>query len=488
MFSLPPAVGWTLFLITEALAIWAIVHVLRQRKEPMAMLAWILGVLLLPVAGVSLYWLIGERRIRRKARRKRRRTAPIVAAIANADAAASREEEAEAARRHAIPGLEESLRELAGISEKLGTSPLTSGNRVETYLTAQETYDNILEAIEGARHHVHLEYYIFRPDDTGRMFLDRLVERARAGVEVRVLLDGVGSWGTSTRFFQPLLAAGGKVETFLPAIPWRRTWHINCRNHRKLVVVDSEVAFTGSQNVGDEYRGLLRRLGPWKDTHLKLEGPAVREIQEVFVEDWYYAAQENLTDERYLRKQPVKGTSLVQIVPTGPDQDHPVLAHVFFAALALARRSICISTPYFVPDPGLILALQHAAYRGIQVDILIPSRTDSKVVLWAGRSYYPDLLAAGARIHEFPHGMLHSKVVIIDDGWNLVGSANMDVRSFLLNFEVTSLIFDREISRKLEQDFRADVARSKRIRPREAPARLGSALLEGTARILSPLL
>lgn len=450
------------------------------------MLAWILGILLIPVAGPLLYYLIGERRVRRRARKIHRRAAPILQALASV--AGGTEGAAKAAVVEPHSDLADSLPQLAELSGKLGINAITSNNSVEAFLRAPETYESILRAIDEARHHIHLEYYIFRPDATGRMLLERLAAKARQGVEVRLLLDGIGSWMTRHRFLRPLMEAGGQVATFLPAIPWRRTWHLNCRNHRKLVVVDARVAFTGSQNIGDEYRGLLRPLGPWKDTHLRIEGPAVRQIQEVFIEDWFFAAEENLADEVYLSSQAAAGSSLVQVIPTGPDQAHPILAHVLFAALALARKSIRISTPYFVPGPGLIAALQHAALRGIDVEILIPSRTDSKIVLWAGRSYYPELARAGVRIHEFRHGMLHSKVVSIDDTWTLIGSANMDVRSFLLNFEVTALVFDAQISRQLKADFAADVARSKHIVPGNREPRLLTAILEGAARLLSPLL
>lgn len=479
------APAWWITILSVVLSFWAIVHVLRQRKEPMAMLAWILGILLIPIAGPAFYYLIGERRVKRRGRKKRRRSAPIVQAIASVEHEEGSAREVEPVKS---PALDESLEQLVAISARLGHFPVTPGNKVRAFITARETYEDVLGSIEGARQHIHLEYYIFRPDETGRMFLDSLVKKVREGVEVRLLLDGVGSWGMKRAFLRPLVEAGGRVETFLPAIPWRRPWHINCRNHRKIVVVDGKVGYTGSQNIGNEYRGRLRRLPPWKDTHLRIEGPAVRELEEVFVEDWYFASKENLTALKYLRRQPPAGNSLVQIVPTGPDQEHVILSHIFFAALALARRSIRISTPYFVPDPGLMLALQHAAYRGIRVDILIPAKTDSRIVLWAGRSYYQELVSAGVNIHEFPRGMLHSKVVSIDDRWSLIGSANMDVRSFLLNFEVTASIFDESISRKLEEDFRADVAHSVRIRPLTGQGPLVPSILEGAARLLSPLL
>ncbi|MBI4606234.1 MAG: cardiolipin synthase [Planctomycetes bacterium] len=484
--------GWwlrALFLLNLAaylLGAWAIVDILRRRKEPMAMLSWILGILLVPVLGAPLYYLIGERKVQRRGRKKRRRSAPIVRAIRSVEA---RDEGAAGPQSSgAGSAVDESMRQLAELSTKLGPFPLRAGNKLEAFLTAQETYEDILRSIETARHHVHLEYYIFRPDGTGRMFLDALVRKAREGVEVRLLLDGIGSWGTSDRFFRPLVEAGGRVETFLPALPWRRPWHLNCRNHRKIVVVDAKVAYTGSQNIGDEYRGRWREVGPWKDTHLRLEGPAVRELQEVFVEDWYYAAREELTSLKYLRRQPPAGASVVQVVPTGPDQEGNVLAHIFFEAIALARTSIRISTPYFVPDPGLIVALQNAAYRGVEVEILIPSRTDSRLVLWAGRSFYQELVRSGVKIHEFRHGMLHSKTVTIDDKWTLISSANMDVRSFLLNFEVTASIFDERIARRLLHDFRESLARSEPVRPVSGRGPFWPGLLEGVARLMAPML
>ncbi|HZN58710.1 MAG TPA: cardiolipin synthase [Planctomycetota bacterium] len=491
LFTRPLSPGWwfaVLSTLNLIVSVGAIVHVLRQRKEPMAMLAWIFGlllsILLLPVVGPLLYFSIGERRVARRGRKKRRRSAALLAALASSETAESPSALADIA---AHPEVEESIRQLAYISAKLGSFPLAPGNQVQVLSTAQETYEKLLQALEEAQSHIHLEYYIFRPDETGKQFLDVLTRKASEGVEVRVLLDGIGSFLTRDSFFAPLVKAGGKLATFLPGIPWRSPWHINCRNHRKIVVVDAKVGFTGSQNIGDEYRGRLRRVGPWKDTHLRLEGPAVRELQEVFIEDWFYAAKENLTSLKYLRRHGGAGPTVVQIVPSGPDQESAILSHIYFAALALARRSIQISTPYFVPGPGLILALQHAAYRGIQVDILIPSKTDHRISLWAGRSFYPDLLRAGVRIHEFDLGMLHSKVAIIDDHWSLVGSANMDIRSFLLNFEVTASVFDANISKALQRDFWADVARSRPIVYSQRQPLLSS-IIEGAARLCSPLL
>jgi cardiolipin synthase len=453
----------------------------------MAALSWILGILLLPFLGLALYLLIGERRVKRRVKKRRRRRERIVRAIQAASQAKAGTAGSSGAEIPASP--DEGMLELARLSMKLGQSPLTGGNKVKVFTSAQETYDEILLAIDAATDHVHLEYYIFRPDETGKCFVDRLAEKARTGVEVRLLLDAIGAWRTTRRFLKPLIDAGGKVETFLPAVPIRRHWHINCRNHRKIVIVDGEAAFTGSQNIGDEYRGRRRELAPWHDTHVRIDGPAARELQEIFVEDWYFACEEELTGPKYLRNPAARGESLVQIVPSGPDQETAVLSHIFFSAISLARRTIRISTPYFVPDPGLLLALQHAAYRGLRVEILIPTKTDTLLALWAGRSFYQELIRAGVCIHEHDHGMLHSKTVSIDDRWTMISSANMDIRSFLLNFEVTASIFDQSIAERVARDFAGQLERSRRIPAiADGSAPLVPSLLEGAARLLSPIL
>ena len=485
--------GWGLTALSVAaysVGAAVVIHILRQRKAPMAMLAWILGILTFPLIGVLLYYVIGEERVVRRGRKKRRKSAYIIQALGSAgQTEAKRDLLFKPHDLKFCPVLEGGLLRLAQISGKLAQSPLTLGNKVEVFTSAQSIYDHILRAIDGAREHIHLEYYIFRPDETGALFRDRLAEKARRGVEVRLLLDGIGCFGTSRRFLRPLIEAGGRVETFLPAIPLRQPWHINCRNHRKIVVVDGEVAFTGSQNVGDEYRGRWRRVGPWKDTHLRVEGPAARELQEVFIEDWYFACKEDLVGKRYLKSARAAGESLVQIVPSGPDQPVDVLHHVVFAAIGMARESIRISTPYFVPDPALLVALANASHQGVRVEILIPSKNDLKLVLWAGRSFYEELVREGVSIHEFDHGMLHSKTIVIDDRWSMVGSANMDMRSFVSNFEVTASIFDPGISVSLAADFANDLSRSRRIRARKpGHAPFVPSILEGGARLLAPLL
>jgi cardiolipin synthase len=245
----------------------------------------------------------------------------------------------------------------------------------------------------------------------------------------------------------------------------------------------------GSQNIGDEYRGRLRRLSPWYDTHLRVNGPAALFLQRTFAEDWLFATRENIGGEQYFPPPERPGRSVIQILPTGPDQNVSPLEQIVFAAVASARETIRITTPYFVPGPGLRMALIHASSRGVRVELVLPTRSDSLIMLWAARSFYAELVDAGVKIYEYDGGVLHSKIVTVDDRWCMVGSANMDVRSFRLNFEITALLYDQDVTRQLSESIARFCHRARIISARDVwHRRLHQQLIEGTARLLTPLL
>lgn len=461
-----------------------IVHILRRQKEPESMLAWIYAIILLPYVGWVAYLLVGETRLRRRARRRRKRMAHLISRLRP-----QAERRAQRDQRDADERLPADLTTVERMTRRLLGVPATSGNEVRIYQEANATYYALEEAIRDARRHVHLEYYIWQPDATGRHFRDLLIERARAGVECRLLLDSVGCWRVGRAFLRPLEEAGVRVAFFLHVNPLRKRWSINLRNHRKIVVVDGRIAFTGSQNVGDEYLGRLKRLSPWRDTHLRISGPAVLFLQQTFVEDWYFTTREDLSHDSYFPEPQRPGQSVVQTVATGPDQDVRVLEQIVFAAVATARHSIRVVMAYFVPGREIRMALKHASYRGVRVQLVLPTRHDHPVVLWAGRSFYGELLQAGVEIYEYDEGVLHSKIITVDDRWCMVGSANMDVRSFRLNFESTVIIYDPRVAAELSNSIEADIGRSRRIAQADAwNRRLSEQLLAGGARILSPLL
>ena len=375
------------------------------------------------------------------------------------------------------------------LATRLSRHPPTYGNDVTLYHDAERTFLALQLAIEAAEANVHLEYYILQPDETGQAVRDLLVRKVRDGVRCRVLLDYVGCWRWPRAFERGFRDGGVELAFFMPMVPWRGRWRVNFRNHRKIAIIDGKIAFTGSQNIGDEYLGRRRKFGPWRDTHLRITGPAVQQLQEVFVEDWHYTTRRDLVADECFPPPRIAGERTVQVISTGPDDATNALHQVLFAALAAARRSICIATPYFVPDMSMVLAFQSAAYRGVHVRLLIPSRSDHWVVLWAGRSYYEELSAAGVEVYEYDQGMLHSKVVVIDESWALVGSANMDERSFKLNFEVTSILYDVDLARQLQADFDGLLTQSKLIHPTgRSDWTYRETLSLGLARLASPLL
>lgn len=477
------SVLWPAAIVANYLvAILMVGSILRRQKEPTSMLAWIFTIITVPVFGWVLYLLFGSTRIRRRARRRRRHVAHVVS---RGKRRAEHRTESERDAMH----LPEDLATVERITRRMLGVPATEGNLVQVYQEPNATYYALEEAIRAATDHIHLEYYIWQPDDTGRHFRDLLAERAREGIRVRLLLDAVGSWRTSWSFLQPLLDAGAQVSFFQRVSPLRRRWNMNLRNHRKIVVVDGQEAFLGSQNIGDEYLGRLKKLSPWRDAHMRLAGPAVLFVQQVFIEDWYFATRENIVGDRYFPRPLRYGESIVQTVATGPDEEVGALDQIVFAAVSTARESIRIATPYFVPGAELRAALRYAAYRGVKVKLVLPTRHDAPVVLWAGRSFYGELLAAGVEIHEYDDGVLHSKLITIDHKWCMLGSANMDVRSFRLNFEITALVYDPRVTAELSFAIDRDIERSRRISQEDVWKRsVRQQLIEGGARVLAPLL
>ena len=458
--------------------------VLRRRTEPMAMLAWILVIVFVPYLGIFFYWLLGSNRVVRRTKRRRRRVAHLITRIES-----WAKQQTGTGGNGFEPHLPEDLRGIAELGQRMAGMPVMGGNTVHVYQEANITFNAIEQAIRAAQHHIHAEYYIWQPDETGLYFRDLLIEKARAGVQCRLLFDSVGCWRLGRRFTQPLLDAGAQIAFFLPLFARGKRLSPHLRNHRKIVVIDGQVAFMGSQNIGDEYRGRLRRLSPWYDTHMRINGPAALFLQRTFAEDWLFATRENVAGEEFFPQPQRPGGSIMQIMPTGPDQNVSPLEQVLFAAVASACRTIRIATPYFVPGPGLRMALIHARSRGVQVELILPTRSDSLVMLWAARSFYAELVDAGVTIHEYDGGVLHSKIVTVDDRWCMVGSANMDVRSFRLNFEITALLYDQDVTRHLLESIERFCQRARIIKPDDIrQRRLHQQLIEGAARLLTPLL
>ncbi|NOX58483.1 MAG: cardiolipin synthase [Planctomycetes bacterium] len=478
--------SWTTFItilsvIDFVLVGAAIVVVLRRRREPRAMLVWILTLLLLPVLGLVFFLMAGELRMertRRQRRRHRERLLPLLArSIEHLE------------KTHGEKGTKHHAAMVMRLATRVSGRVPTTGNNVTIYHEDEQNFLAIVEAIENAHHHVHLEYYIFQPDETGRSLRDLLVRKAKEGIKVRLLVDYVGCWNWPRSFKRSFTDGGVDLAFFLPVVPWRGRWRVNLRNHRKIVIVDGSVGFTGSQNIGDEYRGRLAKYGPWRDTHMRIVGPAVHHLQEIFIEDWHYAAKEKLPVADFFPEVQSAGDQIVQVIASGPENNARTMHHLLMSSMGGAQKSVCIITPYFAPDTTMIVALQSAAYRGLRVKLLIPSFSNHWLTLWAGRSFYKELIDAGVEIFEYRHALLHSKVVIVDDAWAMVGSANMDQRSFRINFEVTTILYDDALTRNLRQDFDTLLSKAERIESTQ-PETLSfrDSLVLGVARLISPLL
>jgi cardiolipin synthase len=461
------------------LSVW----IVMQKRAPVSTMSWILSLALLPFAGFLIYYFLGPQRLK-KQRLKRLRSRAI--AQAPADVASLR-----AAAERAPPA----LRQMAALGTAACGLPVSSATAAELLSGGARTFDAIFEAIRQARDHVHLEYYIFQPDKTGTALRDLLIERARNGVTVRLLLDALGSKRIGRRFMAPMLEAGIEVALFHDTRIGRRLRPVtNYRTHRKIVVCDGRVGFTGGVNITDEED---RRIRPdaYHDAHLRIEGSAVRWLQTTFLEDWTYATAEDPRRIIHaldvllprLPGQDGAGDIPVQIVTSGPDSGLEAIHRMHVAAIHSASHRAWLTTPYFVPgEPGL-MALTSAALRGVDVRLLVPRRSDSLIVSAAARSYYDELIAAGVKIWEYKARMLHSKTLVVDGNCAMIGTANFDNRSFRLNFEVCAVIYGPALAEPLAAQFETDLHSAAAVRAQRRqsfPRRLGDA----TARLFSPLL
>jgi len=446
----------------------------RRRGRPMAAVSWILCLISIPIVGLILWWLIGRSHLERRKRRKRRVHETM-------------QKELETVRTRLDTPPRPTLLGVRNVPPEMAESvfPATSGNRVEL-IDSQVAFDEMAKAIREATHHVHAQFYIWKNDATGRQFRDLLKQKAKEGVEVRVLIDAIGSPVMATKFSRPLRKAGAKVARFLPPQWFSRAPRINFRNHRKILVVDGKVGVIGGFNMADEYRT------QWRDFGVKIHGPAVDQLQEIFAEDWYYASRENLADTDYFGRWTAAREghgATCATVASGPDTRLSPMHDAIFMAINGTRERLFIMTPYFIPTRALNAALRAAVYRGVDVRIMVPAKSDVMLVRHASRSYYPELLEAGARIFEYQPAMLHAKVAVFDDKLTLVGSANLDSRSFRLNFEASCFIGSTDLNATLADEFEADLERCEEISLEELeqlPWHIK--LASSTAHLLSPLL
>ncbi|WP_074871307.1 cardiolipin synthase [Lysobacter enzymogenes] len=454
--------GWAIYLV------WLSTWIVLQKREPVATLSWLFSLALLPYIGFLIYFFFGPQRIHRQRLRRVRARAALPAPP---------------------PGLTPSPEaiELSRLGQATTGLPPTTATEARLLIDGGAKYASLLADIAQAREHIHLEYYIYQPDGIGTALRDALVERARAGVKVRLLLDAVGSGSTSQRFLKPLIDAGGEAAWFHPMKLrwfWHRPW-LNLRTHRKIVVIDGRVGYTGGINITDEEDERARK-DAYRDLHLRLEGDVVRELELVFIEDWCYATGQPPLKQLHLAPQP--GTIAAQVVSSGPDSNWEAIHRVHVGAIHAARHRVWLVTPYFVPGEAARMALTSAALGGLDVRLLVPKLSDSRLVTYAARSYFDELLEAGVKIHEYGPRMLHTKALLCDDESVIIGSANFDHRSFRLNFEISVMFYNADLGGRLAALIEQECSRAPRVRNDRNRSLWRVRLPEALARLVSPLL
>jgi len=454
--QLLPSLGFVLALILLS-------HILKQRRSPTSTIAWLMAVVFLPYIGVPLYILFGGRKMARKMATKRMLapSSPV---------------------RHADQGLEHQLASLV----YRGGFPPTRRNRARLLVSGEEAFHDMLRLIERAEYAVYVATYILGRGPTGRLIVETLARKAAQGVNVYLLLDALGSVKINRRFLAPLHQAGGRTAFFMPMFNLPFRGRANLRNHRKMVIVDHKAAIVGGMNLAHQYMGPRADDDRWRDLSMYLAGPAAGQAFEVFRSDWDFAAKEKLvTPLPVAEKEDVTATTVLQFMASGPDVENDALREALMISLFRAHQRVWIVTPYFVPDDFLLESLCMAAQRGVDLRLITPERSNHRLADWAREGYLSQLQDAGARIHFYQPRMLHAKALIIDDSVALVGSANMDMRSLLLNYEIGLCIYSPEIIHQLE-DWMQGLMQACRERRAHHSATL--TMIEGISRLFAPLL
>jgi len=474
--------GWLFYLILFAISIFSAGHALLQKRDPRSALGWLVLCLALPGLGAGAYWLFGVNRIRNRARRwqARGRTMPWLApAICPwaQDFAGS------------LPFRAENFAALLSLADAVTRRPLLQGNRLDILHNGEEAYPAMLAAIDQAQSSICLATYIFDSDESGQRFATALKAAADRGVAVRVLIDALGASYSWPRAYSLFAGSAVRVVKFLPFSFSERSFYINLRNHRKLLVVDGTVGFTGGMNIGDRHLVQRPERGRVVDIHFQVNGPVVGQMHEAFLEDWHFASGEAVKTPSFYPAAIPGGEAFCRGISAGPNEDFEKLVWIIIGALNCARHRVRIMTPYFIPDRALVSAINAASLRGVEVEIMLPRRNNLPIVGWASRAYLWELLEHGTRVYYQPAPFVHSKFLLVDDDFSLIGSSNLDPRSLRLNFEFNLEIYDRRLTRQLAGHF--DKARE-RSRPvtliQLANRSLPRRLLDGAAKLFSPYL
>lgn len=445
-----------LFLVNFIIALTII---FLERKNPSATLAWIMILFLVPVVGIVFYFLLSQNIARQKIFRMSQSEEAFINASLNEQINAIKNGKFVFANPES-----KKWQDMIRLHQTYSEAYLTLDNRITVLTDGRHKFDSLIKDIKDAKRSINMMYFILKNDTMGRLLIDELTRKAREGVEVRLLIDAMGSREMSEKALEAFKKAGGRYAFFFPPMFKYLNLKLNYRNHRKLVVIDGVIGYLGGFNVGNEYVGQKRKFGFWRDTHLRLLGSCVQDMNARFFLDWRFASKEHVDIARVYYEEPLQaGSTAIQIVSCGPDSLKEEIKHGYLKMISSAKKNIYIQTPYFVPDASILEALKMAVFSGVDVRIMIPNVPDHMFVYWATYSYAGILLDLGARIYIYDEGFLHAKTICVDGEVASIGSANFDIRSFRLNFEANAFIYDASEVYKLEAIFETDMMKSREL-------------------------
>lgn len=469
------------FLIT---AIPVAILIVLEKRSPYKTIAWILTLILLPIIGMIFYLFFGQ-----EFRKQKIFSRKGIKGLSKIRELSSRQLR-EIGKTHLY--LNDEARKNENIIRLLlnnSNSLLTTGNQLTILKNGKETFNAIFKAIKDASHHIHLEYYILADDKIGNRLKELLIEKKKEGIEIRIIIDDVGSWSLKEEYISDLRKHGIELYSFMEVRFPRLTSKMNFRNHRKIAIIDGIIAFTGGINFADRYIEGTKKLGYWRDTHLQIEGDAVASLQVIFAADWFFVINENLSGQKYFPNFTEGTGTPVQVSASGPDSDWKNIEQVFLAAISNAKEKIYITTPYLMPTQQIVSALEIASLSNVDVRIIIPEKSDAITPKWCSFSFVEKLLESGVKIFFYTKGFTHSKFMIVDDVFSTIGTTNFDFRSFETNFEVNAFIYEAEFAKKLGKLFIADLKSSRQIKLAEWKLRPWHfKVRESMAHIISPML
>lgn len=468
----------TMFFLLNLLSALSLIFI--ERKEPTTTWAWLIILIVLPGIGLILYLLLGQNLSRQKIFREKKLADKI--------------KRYKLISKHELPNFDSEINEnyedLILMNYNHSGAIYTTGNQVKTYINGEDKFRDLFNDIKAAKRFIHIEYYIFRYDELGRALIKELHEKTKDGVEVRLVIDGMGSKRITKKIIKEIESYGIKVAVFFPGVLPHINTRINYRNHRKIVVIDGEIGYVGGFNVGNEYVNKGKQFKFWRDTHIRVKGEAVNELNKRFILDWDYAADENMGNmSMYFPIPEAVGSVGMQIVSSGPDHMEEYIKNSYMKIINNAKNYVYIQTPYLVPDSPMMEALKISALSGVDVRIIVPGAPDHFFMEWILSANIGLLIEYGIKIYRYGNGFIHSKTIVADGEVCSIGTANLDIRSFKLNFEVNAFIYDETISKEQEKIFLDDQLKSKLVIKEEYYKRSRSLRIkESLIRLLAPIL